>query len=357
MRTVAIFNLVNSSNCGDKLIAEVIKNQLEKEFIVKNYDILANFCSADLFYNAGRLFSSSLVSFLPGILRHFCVRFLSSIKFFLKSSYYSSAVRDCDFVVIGGGQLFRDNDGYMACALEILIRAIEKYEKNFAVIGCGASGRWGRYAAGVFKRIFESPFNRFLAFRDSASPEVLRENCIFVRCKTSPDTVFALGEQKKNSSDDFFGICLASPRTVFYYGKRDFLKSVKNAEKILVKAILEKIAARDKILLFCNGNPEDYHFAKKIKKIIGKKFPEKILRLERRPENVADLKSILSLCESIYSYRMHVAILSALFSIPCELERWDSKTEDLFFDEKNVHEQIAGAKSFFSDFLFFLNSL
>lgn len=196
-----------------------------------------------------------------------------------------------------------------------------------------------------------------MAFRDSASPEVLRENGIFVRCKTSPDTVFALGEQKKNSSDDFFGICLASPRTVFYYGKRDFLKSVKNAEKVLVKAIIEKIAARDKILLFCNGNPEDYHFAKKIKKIIGKKFPEKILRLERRPENVADLKSILSLCESIYSYRMHVAILSALFSIPCELERWDSKTENLFLDEKNIQEQINKAKSFFSDFLFFLNSL
>ena len=101
MRTVAVFNLVNSTNCGDKLIAEVIKSQLEKEFIVNNYDILANICSDNLFYSVKRFFFSLLVPFIPKILRSVFVRFLASIKFFLKSSYYFTAVRNSDFVVIG----------------------------------------------------------------------------------------------------------------------------------------------------------------------------------------------------------------------------------------------------------------
>ena len=295
--------------------------------------------------------------FIPKILRSVFVRFLASIKFFLKSSYYFTAVRNSDFVVIGGGQFFRDNDGYMACALERLLFAIEKYGKNFAVIGCGASGKWGNYSKFVFKRIFENPLNSFSAFRDSSSIRVLDENCIHVDGKYYPDMVFVLGIQKKISVADFFGVCLISPQTMFYYGEKESLKSVRMAESIMTKKIFEKIASKDKILLFCNGNPEDYYFAKKIKGTIKKIFPEKILRLEKRPKNTEELKSILSLCESVYSYRMHVAIMASLFCIPCELEKWDTKTRELFLDKKNLQKEINKAKLFFSDFLFFLNSL
>ena len=145
MQKVVIFNLVNSSNCGDKLIAQVLKSQFEPKFSVLSRDILGNQADSG-FYSVRRRFSAFIVPILPRFFRRFLVRFCAFFKFrILKSAFYRSSVRASDFVVIGGDQLFRDNDSYMACALDSLFRAIKKYEKPFFVLGCGASGLWTPY--------------------------------------------------------------------------------------------------------------------------------------------------------------------------------------------------------------------
>ncbi len=351
MHTVAVFNLVHSSNCGDKLIAEAIQSRLGELFTVKSYDILATPSSGTAGYVFRRLFSSLLFPRLFPALRRLIVRVFFSAKCLLRPSFYSDAVRSCDFVVIGGGQFFRDNDGYMACALDRLLAAIEESGKAFCVIGCGASGVWGAYSRAVFGRLFESPLNVFSAFRDSASLAVLKENGIRKEGVSFPDSAFALGYQERQSCGSFFGICVASPQTLSYYGKEKSLCSIRKAAAYIIGRILRKCATEERILLFCNGNPEDYHFAKKVRRKIEKEFPGKFIRLASRPVNTTDLRNIVSNCGAVYSYRMHAAILASLFHIPCELERWDAKMAELSLDEESVRRQIDSAQAFFSRFL------
>lgn len=348
MHTIAVFNLVNSSNCGDKLIAEAMESRLGERYGVKSHDILANGPSGTAAYVFRRLLSSLLFPRLLPALRRRIVRVFFSVKCLLHPSFYSAAVRDCDLVVIGGGQFFRDNDGYMASALDRLLSAIERHGKVFCVIGCGASGSWGAYSRSVFRRLFESPLNVFSAFRDSASLAVLKENGIRREGECFPDAAFALGYQERHASGSFFGVCVASPQTVSYYGKEKAFRSVREAETFMTGRILGKISTKDRILLFCNGNPEDYRFARKLRGIIGRKFPGKTVRLAERPMSTRDLREIVSGCGSVLSYRMHAAILASLFRIPCELERWDSKTEGLALDEESVRCQIDAARDFFA---------
>ena len=128
MQKVVVFNLVNSSNCGDKIIAQSLKSHFETKFSVLSRDILGNQSDSG-FYSVRRRFSAFIVPILPRFFRHFLVRFCAFFKFrIIKSAFYTSSVRASDFVVIGGGQLFRDNDSYMPCALDSLFRAIQKYE-------------------------------------------------------------------------------------------------------------------------------------------------------------------------------------------------------------------------------------
>ena len=349
MHTVAVFNLVNSSNCGDKLIAEAMQSRLGEKFTVKSYDILGSRSSGSAGYVFRRMLSSLLFPHLPPVLRRLVVRAFFSAKCFLRPSFYSDAVRDCDFVAIGGGQFFRDNDGYMASALDRLLSAIERSGKVFCVIGCGASGSWGAYSRSVFKRLFESPLNAFSSFRDSASLAVLEENGIRGACLCFPDVAFALGYQERQAGGGFFGICVSSPQTLSYYGKGKAFRSVRAAAAYMTGEILRKCATtKEMILLFCNGNPEDYRFAKRLKRIIEKEFPGKSVLLAEPPGNTTDFRDIVSKCTAVYSYRMHAAILASLFRIPCELERWDSKMTGLSLDEESVRRQIDAARDFFS---------
>ena len=348
MQKVVIFNLVNSSNCGDKLIAQVLKSQFEPKFSVLSRDILGNQADSG-FYSVRRRFSAFIVPILPRFFRRFLVRFCAFFKFrIIKSAFYTSSVRTSDFVVIGGGQLFRDNDSYMACALDSLFRAIKKYEKPFFVLGCGASGLWSPYTKKVFKRIFESHLNKKTVFRDENSIQILQKNGISGNFSFAPDLAFALGFKNHAESGDFFGICVTSPRTILYYGRESWKKSAKIISKRILEAVEEKIAGEQKILIFCNGNPEDFFFAKSLVKKIRKKYPQKDFLVGARAKNPADLENLLSRCRKVFSFRMHAAILCALLKIPCELERWDSKTDGLNFDEKTTERNILAAKSVFS---------
>ena len=190
--------------------------------------------------------------------------------------------------------------------------------------------------------------NKKTVFRDENSIQILQKNGISGNFSFAPDFAFALGFKNHAESGDFFGICVTSPRTILYYGRESWKKSAKIISKRILEAVEEKIAGEQKILIFCNGNPEDFFFAKSLVKKIRKKYPQKDFLVGARTKNPADLENLLSRCRKVFSFRMHAAILCALLKIPCELERWDSKTDGLNFDEKTTERNILAAKSVFS---------
>lgn len=347
MPNIAIFNLINSSNCGDKLIAESLNSALSA-FEISNYDILGNKGRGRFFYFIKRLLAVSIIPVMPEKIRQGIIFFCAFLKIrIFKTPFYRKAIKKADFIIIGGGQLFRDNDGYMACAFSSLFCAIQKYRKHFAIIGCGATANWKSYAKQTFSQILESPRNVLTVFRDEKSIEVIRNYGIKKDCHIAPDLAFIPGfKENLSENTNTLGLCLASPNTIFYYGKNKACSSVQDCRKKIIKDLFEKISSSKKanILIFCNGNPEDYRFSKNIYQLAKKRFSEKTLLLAPRPKSVKEFEKIIEKTSCIYSYRMHAAILASLKNIPLELARWDSKTDELDLRSENIKKMIYDAE-------------
>lgn len=343
---IAVFNLVHSTNCGDRLIALTLRKQLETRHAVSACDILAN---RDAWPSRAacirRSLGARLVPVLPAFLQRRAVSAWARVKFGLKRGYYDACVRNADFVIVGGGQLFRDNDGYMAGALAVLFRALERHGRRYAVIGCGATGPWGPYAARVFTRFFESPLNVRTVFRDEGAVCVLRGYGIRKDCLVAPDLAFAGGVRSLPDRGGMFGLCVTAAESVCYYGKRGLYRSFRVARRKLLREIAGTVRGKRQVLVFCNGNPEDDRFARQVCAFLRRRFPAIRVELGGRPRSVANLERLLARCGFVCSYRMHVAIMSALLQIPCTLVPWDAKMDFLHLDPESVGRQVAGAKA------------
>ena len=346
--TIALCGLAGSSNCGDQLIAQALSQALGQSARIIPYDILANRKKRGAWYRLRRTAAALIMPQLPPPLRTCLVTAYAKCVFLLlRRSYYDLLVRSADAVLIGGGQLLRDNDGYMAGAMDALHRAMCRHGRNYAIIGCGASPGWGAYAQKVFRRLLDHPQNRATVLRDEASARVLRDYGIRCPCTVAPDMAFSGGWSKAPAAGAVPAVCTASPYTLAYYGRTGIRGSPRQNRKRMLDEIRRYAAAQKEagLLLFCNGNPEDFLFARWLQKKLRSMLPQKTICLAAIPHSPEDMARILSRCSCIRSYRMHTAILASLMRIPCTLVPWDAKADSLMLDESHVQEQIDRART------------
>ncbi len=332
---IAVFGLVNSTNCGDKFIAQSIFNILKDIADISLFDILSKKNRKNYFSKRLRQFIAFLIPKVPFCLRKICIPILSFVKFSFYSSYYEKIIINSDYVIIGGGQLFRDNDCYMACAINVLLKKLRQHNRKYMIIGCGVTPNWRKYAKNVFCSLFESELNIINILRDQKSLSYLSCYGINKKCIALSDIAWTNNLQPE-AGGRYYGICLTAPGTMKYYGLKFEKLSIKSIHRSICNLLETILQEQKNILIFCNGNPEDYLYAKMVTGKLRKKYSGYQILLAGRPESVSELESIISSCKSIYSYRMHVAIISALKNIPCSLDRWDEKTSTLFFDCESV---------------------
>ncbi len=333
-KKVAVFGLPFSPNCGDQAIAAVLKKNLEDECEVVLCDILARRHCGSKTSLCSRFILTVIVGFIPSCVRNICIPLISSLRFsVLKKRFYVQTISSCDFVLIGGGQLFRDNDGYMAAAVESLYRVLVAVGRPYAVVGCGASPNWSRRTACIFRRLFENPLNKGVFLRDAASERVLRKYGIAVPCKVYADCVFA-GEGMgvllpvHNALYDV-GIVLASPQTVAYYGDVHLLRTLHAAKNYIAATVMNWVAGARSILLFSTGTPEDQRYSCCLVSKLRSACPHTVFSVAPRPHTTSELQSLIAKCRKICSFRMHAAILSSINHIPWEVEAWDSKMDGI----------------------------
>ena len=321
---VAVLGFFKSSNIGDQLIGDQLMYQLEP------------FCSARLFDIKGpgksnivlRVAKVILSYYLPKVFRRELIRIYLLAKYAaILKKYYIQMIQDADLVVVGGGQLFRENDSYNLFLVERLYRLLKKFDKRFLVINCGVSEISLEPSKRLCRSFFDSHLNLLTLLRDRTSIENLRSIGVKSnRLDSIPDIVFAMPiKSRETNVGSFTGVCVTNPMSMAYYGDNIAIDSRRKIERKILK-LVEKLCQKGPILLFTNGNPEDHIFARNLRKSLSV-FPN--IRVARRPKCSNALLRTVLLCSKVITFRLHVFVIAKVLQVPTEIVTWDKKMKHL----------------------------
>jgi polysaccharide pyruvyl transferase WcaK-like protein len=338
-KRIAIFGLPFSPNLGDVLVAECIRKELLTHFpdaVIENFDVSGRqkpHSPARLLLRRAIL---KVLVFLPKRMRSPLVLIFTRMRIYLNPRWRTMEfLSDCDFAVIGGGQLFRDNNLFMPVLLNHLCRRLNYYQKPFSIFSCGVTPGWSDTGKRLFLEVLNNPGNLLTAVRDDLSYQSLLEIWGPQPMKNvmiAPDPAFLCpnNETRGAAHRRTVGFGLISPLILQYYGDHWDKLELKDFKKHCVSVALTMLREGYHVVLFSDGSPEDQSFARWVySKILNSSDDIDVRRVTLSPRcsNTEDLIGWIRSMDLAIAYRMHAHIIAFTQGVPSLILGWDSKLE------------------------------
>lgn len=238
---------------------------------------------------------------------------------------YAEAIRSCDGVVIGGGQILVDEQLFFPLRIQAIIEMARAAGKPVAVFSCGANARQGRIARHILHRMARQAVQ--INVRDRASAAVLLSLDGKLTVRVGPDIGFLAARTYGAGSADpngILGINLMPHRIVAAFA-RD-LKQVTPAEyltfwKDLIGSALERGWC---VRLMSNGDTEDHRTAHEVCSAF-----QSDRRVELAPQPLApkELVDTLHGVDALITCRMHAGIVAYSLGKRVVPLVWDKKVD------------------------------
>lgn len=336
---VLIFNVKYSENLGDGLLAQCLERALSDypDMQVETIDLAGRTGFGTT--HSRRQLAIRALHLLPAFARRLAVKAMLRSKLEKLAQDWSAKIENADAVVVGGGNLFQDDDLNFPLKIGTLLDCIRKSGKPLAIYAVGVSGNWSPEAHQLFGRLNATSLMH-LSVRDDlalqhwkrhfpsgVSPIVLPDPGLLTR--SLPHA--SLGGENR-SLPAMAGICVTDPVILQRHAggpASDIaLKSV-DEYRVLIRQL---IADGYRIRLFCNGAREDQAFAERLlnEKTMQAYKARNWLSLAARPEKPEELIEILRSVSVVLAHRLHACIAAYSLAIPHVGLGWDPKVASFF---------------------------
>jgi polysaccharide pyruvyl transferase WcaK-like protein len=323
--TVAIFGEWNTQNLGDKAIGA----NASQFFVDLGYQVkLFNFGS---FSYQGHVKSAEeiekyflqeespppvslskqyKVSFLKEILPNSffsflknCIRFLKHLKSMKKLAH---KVKDCKFIVVGGGALLENVSFHFTISMLSLLILKRWAKKDFYCLGCSSSSKYDWFSGYITKKFLKSA--KLVAVRDENTAQILFENFgkqfpIFGDFALDLNHIYHRKQANlKINHKNEVRIAINLMRYIGEYKGRQ--ETYKRHFSEMIEHLLydQRVEKKFVISLFTTGDDGDYELVKKI----AKKFGLQTFN----PKSLGALNEIYENHDVVVASRLHAAILA-----------------------------------------------
>lgn len=334
---VLIFNVRYSSNLGDGILAECLENELRRASpgtSVETVD-LAGRCD----YGAsagGRRAALTVLGILPANARRTAVAFMLERKLRALRPEWQSRIASVDAVVIGGGNLFQDDDLNFPLKIASVLDCVHRENRPIAVFAVGASAHWSARAVELFGGLIANRLVH-ISVRDHAARQNWLKHFGEARdVMVCPDPGLLARDlpmvrfRSQSPGPPLVGIGVTHPvilrRHCDRHPKEIPLASVEDYCRLA-----HWLADRGyRIMLFTNGADEDERFLAHVAKSLWRdsRMTAETLSVAPAPKRPDELIGVLRHTDAVIAHRLHASIVSYSLGIPHLGLGWDSKVEN-----------------------------
>ena len=323
---VAIVCECLSANLGDQAIARSLSNIMSSYYDVK----LVSFgrlpvtrLQKDDQVAADRLSVKRRIGrLLPNAIK-------SRIKWYVLGgrrvyeSYFGNAINDCELVIVGGGQLIKNNVALFSDRIDSVWRITRRNRVSLSFVGVGVDRSMKPLNWRLVQRALQQ--SEQILVRDDSSRHRIEANVkIAVPCSVVPDLVFGLAnphaEPKFDQRRYSYALNIMSLRIMLSDDASEFVSGMESSYCDLAAQI---IAADMNCILFTSGSAEDLQEMQRMHGVIKDRVG---LDLEVfHPGDLDDLMSFLGIVKNVVASRLHAGILSFVSGCNLVCINWDDK--------------------------------
>ncbi|TXI03173.1 MAG: polysaccharide pyruvyl transferase family protein [Rhizobium sp.] len=337
---IVVFNVKYSENLGDGLLAECVEAALTNggEIEVETIDLAGREAFAAGHGRRRRLILA-LLRRSPASVRRRLVRLGLERGLRRLLSQWDAKVAAADAVVIGGGNLFQDDDLNFPLKVGAVLDCVRRHDRPLAIYAVGVSKHWSEPAYELFARLKQARLAHLSVrdgfaqdnwrehFPDGPSAKIVRDPGLLV--DASPISETAAGYRKNTLT---IGLCVTDPIILHRHssaGMSAIPFSNVGVYRDLIGLLLDEGM---RVVLFCNGAREDQAFAERIRHSVGTHRPvaSGSLEMAARPQVPIDLIRTIQSLDVILAHRLHACIAAYALRVPHVGLGWDGKVEGFF---------------------------
>ena len=332
---ILLCGLPFSDNLGDGVIADCARALIKDHYPeseIRHFDISGRLHFSDGIKTDTRL---RIFSRMPGPLRTVIVRMAMACWIGPRIARQSQGdVAWCDVAIIGGGQLFMDQDLNFPLKVHRIAMLLEKAGKPVGYYACGVARQWSSAAARLFRHALLRSNVRAISVRDPYSLLVIKEHLMdvnHVRAVLAPDPALyasvVYGARFMSKARPVLMLGGSSPTILNRFLNPQARQTRRVFREIFANAALQ-LAADFDVVLFTNGDYSDRVFLNELWSFLPPGNPS-ITRapVPTRPE---DLASLIRSADVLVSHRLHANIIAYSYGIPSVGLGWDTKIKEFF---------------------------
>ncbi|WFU06431.1 polysaccharide pyruvyl transferase family protein (plasmid) [Rhizobium sp. CB3171] len=339
---IVVFNVKYSENLGDGLLAQCVEAGLTKEgghIEVETIDLAGREGFGTSGGSGRRQQALKVLHRLPGFARRWAVGYVLGRSLRKLRGRWDAKIAAADAVVIGGGNLFQDDDLNFPLKVGTVLDSVRRHNRPLAIYAVGVSGHWSAPAARLFGRLKQTNLVH-LSVRDSFAqdswrrhfpngPEakIVHDPGLLARTLVSDDCSPASPKRRP-----IIGLCVTEPVILQRHASQK--ASAIPLQDIAEYRDLIRLLVQDgyRVCLFCNGASEDQIFAQRImdEVLMHRLALSGALQLAPRPRAPEELIRILRSANVILAHRLHACIAAYSLGIPHVGLGWDKKVEGFF---------------------------
>jgi polysaccharide pyruvyl transferase WcaK-like protein len=332
LRRLLLLNVKYSSNLGDAVLVECLEHELEKcGFSASSFDLAGR--SHNDTTSAKRKFILDTLQRLPLILRstatYLALTYLVKTKI---RPMFRGALRNCDGVVLGGGNLLSDIDLNFPSKIEAVLQEAKRVAIPVAVFGIGVSDDWSKQGERLFRSAFSGLNLVHVSVRDERSKDIWdkRLGSVAPPAIVGRDPGLLAGalwrsEVRTRRAAPVVGVSVMSPVALKYHSDTELPDNdvIRRWSVALVYALVD---AGYHVNLFTNGSSEDDACLRLLAMAIsGDSNIMASVTVSERPLTAERLAQLIASCDVVIANRLHSNIVAYSFGIPSVGLSWNTK--------------------------------
>lgn len=336
---ILIFNVKFSENLGDGILALCLERGLMRacpDIEVETVDIAGRQAFGEA--REGRRFLLRLLEFMPTSLRRLVVSAVLGRSMPRWSRLWQERVDQADVAVIGGGNLFQDDDLNFPLKIGSVLEILRGANLPVAIHAVGASHQWSLRARELFARLMGARIVG-VSVRDEHSRQNWRGHfgeTFDVGICPDPGLLAAdlvAGQRDASqASEPAVGVCITHPMILRRHAGISFLQVPVRSVSAYCDMCRKLADFGHNVLLFTNGAREDQSFLDAVMQHPGNAdlVASGRVKAAQRPREPTELLGIIRPLSAIVAHRLHANIIAYAFRIPHVGLGWDSKVESFF---------------------------
>jgi polysaccharide pyruvyl transferase WcaK-like protein len=333
---IALFNVKYSPNLGDGLLAECLERELaDSQTEATTLDLAGRLDYGDGLSRHRRSVLAILDHSPPFLRRSFVRLALGRAISKRLRPLWQKTLATADAVVVGGGNLFADQDLNFPLKVSAALDAAAGAGLPVGIFGVGVSDDWSPPGRALFARALQRSNLAYVAVRDDRSRQSwirgLRDTGIKPATLCRDPGVLAarhFPSTRQANHTKRIALGVTDPLALRYHAVGAAVTEA-GLTSWIAELVTRLVASQNEVILFTNGSPEDQAYMTRIGPRLIARGPGQVSVAPafKRPHELA---SFISGVDLVLAHRLHANIAAFAYRVPHIGFVWDPKLHAFF---------------------------